>query len=223
MGTMLHILDLSFRYRNRPVFAGVNLTIKPGQLIHLKGPNGIGKSTLLATIAGLLPAATGQILMSANSQAEPKVAVSDIPSADRRQVLEYVPAEANGLFLKMDALDNLRFWTGLRGRGVTDADLLKELNKWQLDHPLVAKNFPVYKFSTGMKRRLCLARLNLSETTGWLLDEPLYGLDQTATVTFQQIVRNHLSLGGFGLVVSHDLNPFERLITDTFQMGASVD
>lgn len=129
---------------------------------------------------------------------------------DRRTYVEYLPAEANALFGKMDAMSNLRFWRKLRNLEASDASIRVVLKKWDLDHPLIRENFPVESFSTGMKRRLALARLELSETPCWLLDEPLYGLDTKGIETFQSMLEDHLKKGGITIIVSHDITPLER-------------
>ena len=72
--------------------------------------------------------------------------------------MEYLSAEANGLFFELDAISNLKFYTKLRGHKYTEDQLIAELRIWGLASKLVYKNFPTSKFSTGMKRRLALAR-----------------------------------------------------------------
>ncbi len=206
---MLVISNLSFQFRHRRLFEGLSITAAPGDLIHISGPNGVGKSTFLAVVAGLLAPASGEIAYL----------VDGAKATDRRTYLEYLPAEANGLYLKMDAVENLLFWTRLRGLKLDPNAAFAALDPWNLNHPLLRVGFPVEKFSTGMKRRLALARLELSPVPGWLLDEPLYGLDQQALSVFQNRLRAHLQRGGFALLVSHDLEPFRGLITQTIDLA----
>lgn len=177
------------------------------------GPNGAGKSTFMAVVAGLLRADSGTIEYFPGDE-------KDGPAPDRRVYLEYLPAEANGLFVKMDAVQNLSFWSELRGIAASEEQILQALRHWRLDHPLLRQGFPVEKFSTGMKRRLALARLQLSPAPCWLLDEPVYGLDAEATAAFTRLVASHLSKGGSGLVVSHETKPLEGLVTQSISLGA---
>jgi heme exporter protein A len=188
--------------------------VRPGELIHLVGPNGAGKSTLVAIVAGLLRADTGSVEYFPQGDAEG-------PAEDRRLFLEYLPAEANGLFVKMDAVQNLSFWAQLRGVEASEERLFEALRRWHLDHPLLRQRFPVEKFSTGMKRRLALARLELSPAPCWLLDEPVYGLDAEATVAFTRLVAGHLAKGGLALVVSHETKPLEGLVTRSVTLGSA--
>ena len=207
---MLEITKLSFAFRHRRLFHDLSLQAGAGELVHVAGPNGAGKSTLLAIIAGLLPPASGSITYRSSA------GLVD----DRRHYLEYLPAEANGLYLKLGATQNLQFWARLRGAELSTAAAWAALAPWNLNHPLLRDNFAVDKFSTGMKRRLALARLLLSPATGWLLDEPVYGLDTQAMAIFTAMLAGHLAAGGFALMVSHDLAPFQALITKTVVIGA---
>ena len=174
------------------------------------GPNGSGKTTLMGLLAGLRQESSGRIQLHL-----PNGKVAD----DRRRLIEYLPAEANALFGKMDAMSNLRFWLKLRNLDASDASLRPVLQRWQLDHPLIRENFPVESFSTGMKRRLALARLELSQTPCWLLDEPLYGLDSRGIATFQDLLQGHLQSGGITVIVSHDLAPLEGFPVRTVSLS----
>ena len=199
MNPLLHIKDAGFSYPGRTLFRSVNLVVSPGEIIHLRGPNGAGKSTLLRICAGLLAAQSGDV------------------DVDPRN-FEYLPAESNGLHLKLGAIDNLSFWYELRsGRKPRVEELRDALAAWKLDHPLVSGIaggqparlwLPAGKFSTGMKRRLALARVMLNAAPLWLLDEPVSGLDEDAVQTFVTVLRQHLAKGGAAVIVSHDTRIF---------------
>lgn len=213
---MLSIVDLCFGYRHRRLIDGLSLELRPRELLHLAGPNGAGKSTLLAVVAGLIKPQAGSIEYYPSTKAEGK-------AQDRREFLEYLPAEANGLYLKMDAMANLELWTKLRGRPLAPERLVQALGVWGLDHPLLSQGFAVEKFSTGMKRRLALARLSLSPAPCWLLDEPLYGLDAEAVVKFADMLAKHLAMGGMGLIVSHEIGAWSQVVSRTIRIGGGAE
>lgn len=192
---MLEVSDLSFGFRFRPIFSGVSFSVGSGQMLHIQGPNGCGKTTLMSILAGLKQANSGTVRFTANGESAPLC-----------QYAEYLPAEANALYGKMDAMQNLKFWLNLRGQKAKEDVITNALERWDLGHKLVRSQFPIEKFSTGMKRRLALARVELSRTSLWLLDEPLYGLDAKGIETFQQTVKNHIENGGSVLIVSHEVS-----------------
>lgn len=198
---MLEIQDLDFRYQYRRILSKLTFQVAPGEILHIQGPNGCGKTTLMSIIAGLRHEEGGTIRY--------RLADGRLLE-DRREQIEYLPAEANALFGKMDAMDNLRFWRRLRGLPWDEALLRSALADWDLDHPLVREHFPVERFSTGMKRRLALARLQLAEVPCWLLDEPLYGLDVKGIASFQGLLQAHLKRQGMALIVSHDVAPLNH-------------
>lgn len=197
---MLEIKELSFRYQFKVILSKLSFTVNPGEILHITGPNGSGKTTLMSILAGLRKESAGKIIY--------RLADGQLIE-DRRSHVEYLPAEANALFGKMDAMSNLRFWRKLRGLDASDKALRPVLARWDLDHPLIRENFPVESFSTGMKRRLGLARLELSETPCWLLDEPLYGLDTKGIETFQEMLHHHHARQGLSIIVSHDTAPLQ--------------
>ena len=198
---MLTIDQLTFGYQGTPLFRDLSFSLGSGELTHIKGPNGAGKSTLLSVITGLLQADAGDITWS--------------PGTTR----EYLPAEGSGHFLRLSAEDNLRFWLSLHGLTLADSTLASECNFWRLDPRVVSNQTPVQAFSTGMKRKLGLARVRLSGTKLWLLDEPVSGLDDHALGQFHRMVAEHLDAGGSALIVSHDLAPIKSLVSNTLNMG----
>ena len=211
---MLSCRGISFSYPGKALFRAVDLDVLPGNLLHLRGPNGAGKSTFLRICAGLLDAQSGEI---------------DCPP----ERLDYLPAEANGFHLKLGAAGNLDFWHELRtGKKISDAVLQKTLAEWKLDHPLIlgsaafgsAGNWGlgVGKFSTGMKRRLALARLVLNGAPLWLLDEPVSGLDEDAVGTFVATLDRHLAGGGGAIIISHDTRIFATLQSQTLDLGGGT-
>jgi len=209
---MLKISDLTFGYRSRRLFEKISVELRPGELVHIAGPNGAGKSTFMSIIAGILAPQSGSIDFFSGPN-------SPSPVEDRRIFLEYLPAEANGMYTKMSAVQNLNFWSSLRGRDVSDHSHIEALETWGLNHPVIKDQLPIDKFSTGMKRRLALARLQLSGVPCWLLDEPIYGLDTKGLQAFHNILNSHLKSQGMCLIVSHDLKPLEGLVTRTLDLA----
>ncbi|MGE0174509.1 MAG: heme ABC exporter ATP-binding protein CcmA [Oligoflexales bacterium] len=196
---MLKITDLGFTYGLGWLIKDLSFELKAGQLVQLSGPNGSGKTTLLKIIVGLLRASKGNVAVT-------------VPDAScRADVMEYLPSEANCFYGKLSAVGNLKFFAELRGKHLSNDVIGTELNNWGLSKTWIMEELWVERFSTGMRRRLALARLNLANVPLWILDEPLYGLDSSGFDVFHQTLKRHVERGGSAIMVSHDETIFSDL------------
>ena len=142
----------------------------------MTGSNGVGKTTLLRSIAGLQPIDNGQIVIN----------LDDIVFA----------GDSNGVKSSLTVLENLRFWnTIFGGKNIKEALSKFHLKKFE--------NRFAGKLSAGQKRRLSLARLLLTDKPIWLLDEPTVSLDKKSLEEFSKILKNHLEAGGAALIATH--------------------
>lgn len=182
------VSDLAVARGGLTVLEGVGFTLAPGAALVLRGPNGIGKTTLLRTLAGLQPAVRGQI---------------GLPP----EAIAYA-AHADGLKATLTVTENLQFWADIHGTaGVTDA--VARMNLAAL------ADRPAANLSAGQKRRLGLARLLVSGRPVWMLDEPTVSLDAASVALFADVVRGHLAAGGSALMATHiDLGLTEAQVLD---------
>ena len=185
-----------------PVLQGVCFSLCPGQVMILRGPNGIGKTTLLRTISGLQPALNGQINFN-------------------RDQIAY-SGHADGIKPTLTARENLAFWANIHGTNSVDQALsdfdLTDLSDRQAQH-----------LSAGQKRRLGLARMLVTNRTLWMLDEPTISLDTNSVALFANAVEKHRASGGMALIATHidlgieaavlDLTPYRATSTsaDSFE------
>lgn len=161
----------------RILFRGLTFALEPGQAGLLTGPNGVGKSSLLRLLAGLL---------------QPSAGICTVPEAktlcdDRLALDEHLPLE-----------QALRFWAQLDGQ--TDAAVTSAMARAGLDH---LAEVPVRYFSTGQRQRARLARSYLAGARLWLLDEPANGLDTDSVTQLGRVLQDHLDGGGIVLAASH--------------------
>lgn len=201
MLSFLKVENLSFKFEYRLLFHDLSFSLKKGQLLHIKGPNGCGKTTLLKILAGLISPNDGMLIYQKEGGE---------PLSRGSSCLEYLAAEKNGHFLHLDARENLDYWYRFRHKKL-DIDLNGVLEEWGLPSSALLKHFPVAHFSTGMKRRLALARVKISKTSCWLLDEPLNGLDLDGIDIFKDTLKKHIESGGMAIIVSHDERSLESL------------
>ena len=168
--------DLAVARGGLCVLEGVGFTLAAGTAMILRGPNGIGKTTLLRTLAGLQPALAGRITAPPES-------------------LTYA-AHADGLKATLSVAENLAFWAAVHGTEAVEA-ALERMNLTSLRDRRAAN------LSAGQKRRLGLARLLVSGRAIWLLDEPTVSLDTASVALFGAVVRSHLAAGGAALMATH--------------------
>ncbi len=164
---------LACRRGDRILFRDLSLSLGAGQALQVAGPNGIGKSSLIRIIAGLLEPYAGTV--------------------ERRG--------ATGLVDERTALDPhlplgaaLAFWQRLDRSTACAADALGLT---------ALMDIPVRFLSTGQKKRAAIARLLAQGAPVWLLDEPLNGLDSAAAALVETLIAGHLASGGIALVASH--------------------
>ena len=177
----LVVQDLECIRSGRRVFSGLSFRLRVGEMIHLRGANGSGKTSLLRIIAGLLPAAAGVIA----------------PPAPLRDFGHYI-GHFNALSASLCPRDMLRFWGGImRAKNMNAEEIL---DHWQLHD---VKSLPCAILSAGQARALSLCRLSLAARPLWLLDEPAAALDQARGDILHRQINGHLASDGMVILADH--------------------
>ena len=165
--------DLACRRGDRVLFRGLSLALAPAGALQVLGANGIGKSSLLRILAGLLRPFAGSV-----------ASLGAIGLIDEHPALDpHLPLGSA-----------LAFWQrldGPAGEAVAVLGLSSLLD------------VPVRYLSTGQKKRAALARLIGQRAPIWLLDEPLNGLDRDAAALTQGLAAQHCASGGICVIASH--------------------
>jgi len=188
---LLSITDLSCVRGDRCLFEKLDFSLKSGQLLYLRGQNGSGKSTLLRTLTGLLIAETGTIQWNGQSIQKAR--------NDYHQELLFL-GHLNGLKGDLTAVENLRIDAAIQGQQLNEEEAWQTLTDIGLRGH---EDLPTKYLSQGQKRRVALARLWISQTALWILDEPFSALDVAAVEQLQQIIRTHLDRGGMVILTTH--------------------
>ena len=179
---------------DRHVLRGVSLDVHPGELMHVSGPNGTGKTTLLRVVSGLLRPEKGSVAWRGRSIAA--------TAAEYQSALAYASHEP-ALKSDLTALENLRFTVGLKRR-VTAAELRSSLERTGVAN---CADLPARVLSAGQRRRVAMARVLAFRADLWLLDEPYTNLDGSGSSLLSALLAEHVGQGGVALVVAHhDLN-----------------
>lgn len=188
MAVRLTIEGVSYARQTQPLFHQLSAQVSSGEVLWLEGANGVGKTTLLKLIAGLLEPTQGQICLHSTQ------GVLKAPFANQQAWLGH----RNALKAQLSPLENLRY---LYPHGAQDeARLIQALDYFALfehRHRLLAS------FSQGMQRRVALAGLMLSSAPLWLLDEPQAALDAQGVALFEAMLVRHVAQGGLAVVASH--------------------
>jgi branched-chain amino acid transport system ATP-binding protein len=161
--------DLHTYYGKSHILHGVSLKVAPGEVVGLLGRNGVGKSTTLKSIMGLVNPSQGQIQLNGRS-------IGGMPAHKLARLgIGYVP-EDRRIFRLLTVMENLR--TGLDRNGVTDERKAALLDKVFTFFPVLAerRNQAGGTLSGGEQQMLAIARAMMLEPKIILLDEPTEGL-----------------------------------------------
>ena len=172
---MLHVSNLSVARGGMTLLSGVDFALNAGQILVLRGANGLGKTSLLRCIAGLQNPVEGQIT------APQAVAYS---------------GHADGLKGQMTVLENLAFWSSVYHGPSPEV----ALDAYDL-HALADR--PAANLSAGQKRRLGLARMQVSGCALWVMDEPTVSLDADNVALFRAALDRHVQSGGAAVITTH--------------------
>jgi len=191
--TLLSVHDLAVARAGVPVVQGVTFSLTAGRALVLRGPNGIGKTTLLRTIAGLQPPLQGRVEAAADAVA--------------------YASHADGVKATLTVRENLQFWAEVFGT----KDVARAIERMAL-RDLADRR--AANLSAGQKRRLGLARLLVSGRAVWVMDEPTVSLDAASVQLFAAVVRDHLAAGGAALIATHIDLGLEAEVLDLTPMKA---
>jgi putative spermidine/putrescine transport system ATP-binding protein len=193
-GAEVEFRALTRRFGQVAALDGLDLAVRPGELLALLGPSGCGKTTALRVLAGFETPDGGGVFVDGAD-------IGGVP-AHRRDI--GMVFQSYSLFPHLSALDNVAFGLRMRGVGGTQrraraAELLELIGL-----PRHGDRFP-HELSGGQQQRIALARALALRPRVLLLDEPLSALDAKVRVALREEIRNlQRELGITTLFVTHD-------------------
>lgn len=186
----IHLEGLTRRMGNQLVLRGVDLEVAPGRLVVLRGGNGAGKTTLLKVLATRLRPTGGRARLFGFD------VLKDQADVRRRMGMLSV---MGGSYPVLSARENLQMAADLSGKAREQVEPLL-----QVVGLTDAADKYVRTFSSGMKKRLGLARLMLIDPDLWLLDEPYAALDDAGKQLVDEVVIGARERGRTLLMASHE-------------------
>ena len=178
---MLELRQIKKSFGQKLVLKNVSLLAKPGELIHISGINGSGKSTIFKIITGLLKADSGEIRLGEN----------DVVGAliENPDFLEYE-----------SAMTNLHFLANLNKR--FNEKIVRDLLRHFMLDPDDPE--PIAKYSVGMRQKVGIIQAVMENQNIILLDEPTRGIDQESISLFVALLKKLKQQNKIVVVASHD-------------------
>ncbi len=193
MTPAIDLVGLGRRYGAQYVFRDLTLRVSAGKIVVLRGSNGAGKTTLLKVLATRLRPSRGEGRVFGHDLAKESERV--------RQRVAYLSV-LGGSYGTLTALENLQLAATLYQKRLSERALQARLEEVGLG---VAKAKLVRSFSSGMKKRLAIARLLLSDADLWLLDEPYAALDEQGKAFVDELLVRAKAQGVTVVMASHDV------------------
>jgi heme exporter protein A len=197
----LELSGIAHRFGRRWVLKGVACRVDSGEVVAIEGPNGAGKTTLIRIAATVLRPSRGGGRVDGMDLLREGAGIRE-----RMGLLGHSPA----LYEDLNPIENLRFALRMRGEEAGREACLRLLDRVGLE---AHAERPVRAFSSGMRRRLALARVLTAPPRLLLMDEPYASLDRQGVDLVNGVVREVAAAGGGVLLATHDLHSGEP-VTD---------
>lgn len=181
------------------LFDNLYLDIQSGDLVQIGGYNGIGKSSLLRILAGLAQPLKGEVLWNGVSIYQQR--------EDYHKNLLYI-GHQYGIKPELSVWENLAFYQKISHSQQGDEILWQSLEKVEL---IGLEDIPAGYLSAGQQRRIALARLWLSKSLLWILDEPFTAIDKKGVNTLTSLFEQHTQKDGIVIFTSHQDVSIEKV------------
>lgn len=179
----------------------ISFEIRQGEIFALLGPNGAGKTTTIKSICGLLLPDSGSLEIMGKSILK-----------ERGKALRHISAVLEGnrnIYWRMTPVENMIYFSGIRGKRLTKKESLEILDKFGLKEKA---NDLAQQLSRGMQQKTAVAVCLATGAEILLLDEPTLGLDVASSIELRHILRSLVEKEGKTILLStHDMNLVEAI------------
>jgi len=189
--TALEVRKITCVRGERELFSGVDFQVFPGQCLHIRGENGVGKTSLLRLLTGLTSPESGEVLWRGHSIKK------DVPEYHSKLLFL---GHRDALKEDLSAIENLHMYAAIDGITLSEQDAFDSLWRFGLRG---REDLPVHCLSAGQKKRVLMARMLTRRAQIWILDEPFNALDTYAVVELQGLIAEHLQRNGLVVLTSH--------------------
>jgi len=188
---MLLANNLSFHRDEKEIFKELDISLAPKKIIHIRGRNGIGKTTLIKILANMLIPTTGDIYWNGK-----KIYKNQYEYFSNLTYIMDTQSSKN----EMTINETIKYWTRLYSSSMKVEESEKMLNLLKLYN---YRNKKISFLSLGEIKKIELCRLIIEQKKLWLLDEPYYGLDEFTIELVNQTFKNHIENNGMIIFSSH--------------------
>jgi heme exporter protein A len=205
---IIHANNISCQRGQFQLFKPVSFELALGQSLLISGINGIGKTTLLESLAGIRNIQQGQFLYKDNDL---------VNSKDKWFEESLFIGHKSGNKKELTCLENICSYLRIQG---------KDINNKQAEKSLEEVGLAGYEYqfagslSAGQKKRLALTRLTLVDNPVWILDEPFVNLDTAGCEWLLGVLNNHLDSKGVLIITAHDNKAIVKSMTQEIILEA---
>lgn len=197
MNKVVQIKDIKQKFVDKTVLDNINMSIEKGEILGLLGPSGAGKTTLIKILTGQLKPTSGTAVVFGKDS-------SALIGEDYSRI--GMMMDNFGLYDRMSCYDNLLFFAKIYG--ISKQKIVEALKRVGL---LDAKKTAASNLSKGMRSRLLLARVLMTEPDILFLDEPISGLDPATTEEIHKVILEEKQKGVTIFLTTHNMTEAEKL------------
>ena len=184
---ILEVKSICLKRNKKLLFKDLSLNLNKSQILILKGSNGVGKSSLLEAIVGMLELSAGEIKINGKRNLQ------------SNNNFTYIGHD-NSLKEELTVIENLRLWIKLNNQTFEDMEIIQKLSFFKINHLF---DHQINLLSAGQKKKVALSKLLFSNCKLWILDEPVNSLDKDSRNQFNLLIEQQKKRNGSILITTH--------------------